>query len=131
MPIVELFGREVTIPFNPEVIADYQYRGFSVYPDPGTTEDQINAEALQIKTFTDKLWADQQIRTVPGGVETRPSIQNPPVQEGFERKTFNDEDMPQFQGGKKFTAMKTMPTPKTTFHLRDIANIRRPLVVDL
>lgn len=120
MPIVELFGREYKVPFDPEILAGYQYRGIPVSPDPGTKLDQINAEALQIKTFTDKLWADQQMRTVPSGLETKPKIENPPVDEGFE--TGMSFRMPQFQGGaKKFTAMKTMPTPKTTFHLRDIA----------
>ncbi|MCX5819738.1 MAG: hypothetical protein NT047_07490 [Deltaproteobacteria bacterium] len=133
MPIAELFGREYTIPFDPEVIAGLSYRGIFVGPDPGTKPDQINAEVLQIKTHLDKLWADQKMRTVPSGMETKPRIENPPVQE--EAPPGNGFPMPQFQGAaKKFTAMKTMPTPKTTFNLRDITPDqlkRKPIVTEM
>jgi hypothetical protein len=134
MPTVELFGREYTIPFDPEVIAGLQYKGLNVFPDQGIDQDQINAEALAIKPHLDKLWQDQKLRTVPGGMETPPGrIENPPVKEQFE--TGMSFAMPQFQGpAKKFTAMKTMPTPKTSFHLRDIAEDqikRRALLTDI
>jgi hypothetical protein len=132
MPIMELYGREYAIPFDAEGIANLLYRGIKVYPDEKTDGKQLAVEQETINGHLGKLWKDEKMRTVPSGLETKPGIENPPAAEG-ERKTFNDGDMLQFQGGKKFTAMKTMPTPKTNFNLREIAvdRFKKPMSTDM
>lgn len=134
MPIVELFGREYTIPFDPEVIAGYQYRGVNVAPDPGTKPDQINAEALQIKTHLDKLWADQEMRTVPGNRLNR-NFSPPSVDEGMTADGGHPlSTIP--KGNNELMLRKVLPTPKTRFNLRDIVpapgvGFKKPLSTDL
>jgi hypothetical protein len=129
MPIMELFGREYAIPYDPEGIANLMFRGIKVFPDDGADEKQLATEQKAINGPLYKLWGDKKLRTVPGGRQTDKPV-NPSIEEGFE--TGERFEMPQFQGKKNFTGMNVLPTPKTQFNLRDIApDTRKPLVTEM
>lgn len=130
MPIVNLFGREYVIPFDPEGVANLLYRGINVFPDEHADEKQRAMEQKAIDGHLAKLWKDEKLRTVPGRNETS-DFSPPVIDEGM--TAGGKTRLSTTRGNTKLSIMKTMPTPMTTFNLRDIVpdEYKKPNSIEL
>ncbi|MEI6313644.1 MAG: hypothetical protein WCO89_02150 [Syntrophus sp. (in: bacteria)] len=121
MPLLHLFGRVYEIPFDPDKIAEFMNKGFTVRPNPDTHPEQAELEGWLIHKRRQSLWDAENFKTVPGQMDIVAPVNPPPVVEAPAHagngESFRD---PRFQGNVHLNSMNVIPTPKIHYNLREI-----------
>ena len=100
MPIVDHPNGSFSIPFDPDVIAQYMYNGIVVNPDPGTPGPNFKTEQDLINNSLRSLWQDKNVKTNPVRKNEQPGTK------------FMDLPASNFRN--------VQPNPTIKFQLRDI-----------
>lgn len=120
MPKLKIGDQFTTIPFEPDLVAELLFNGFTVVPDQGAN---LDFEGQQIKESLKKLWQDfPGGRTVPG----RSTLKGPEVtpDTGIERQPGQGYSKPGLDWQSDYRTFD--PNPTTIYKNRAIDPFSAP-----